>query len=122
MGRGDPRGGRPPVDGWVQAAIYGLAAEHPDWGSRRIATAAGCSRRTVQRYLRAGLGPLRLGGLTADRAPAGWLGQPDGLGSENRAQPALSAVRPMTPADHAIFDTYRGAAYESPGVMFWTFP
>jgi hypothetical protein len=49
----DPRGGRPPVDGRVQAAIYGLAVEHPDWGSRRIAREAGASRRSAQRWLAA---------------------------------------------------------------------
>jgi hypothetical protein len=101
--------GRPPVDGRIRAAVLGLAVEHPDWGSRRIAREAGASRRSAQRWLAAeGLrGPGaerdRFGPYAADGAGVGVVGP--GGGSVAWAQ---AAVRAMTAEDHARMDREPG--------------
>jgi hypothetical protein len=119
--------GRPPVDPRVKAAVLGLAIEHPDWGSRRIAREAGASRRSTQRWLAAeGLRGSAAGGLRrapygAEQARVGVLVPATGLGPQNRAAVAWAraASSAMSEEDHARFDAYRGAVYESPAV-WWT--
>jgi hypothetical protein len=124
MGRGDPAGGRPPVDGRIRAKVLGLAVEHPDWGSRKIAREAGASRRSAQRWLAAeglrgsGAARDRFAPCAADRAPA-----PAAVFVDGRPQYWASpgqASRDVRGRSHR-FEAYRGALVESPSV-WWTFP
>jgi hypothetical protein len=117
------------VDGRIRAAVFALAIEHPDWGSRRIAREAGASRRSAQRWLAAeglrgsGVARVRRRDVATDRAGVGVIDPGAGLGPQNRGAVAWAkaAVTAMTEEDHERFDRYRGAVYESPGV-WWTFP
>jgi hypothetical protein len=111
--------GRPPVDGKIRAKVLGLAVEHPDWGSRRIAREAGASRRSVQRWLAAeglrgsGAARLRRVAYTAEPAPAGVMVSAGGFVAWAKA--LLTA---MTEDDHERFDRYRGAPAST---YVWTF-
>jgi len=95
------------VDPRIRAKVLGLRVEHPDWSLRAIAGESGASRRSVQRWLAAeglrGPGGVRgaVGAYAAERAVPGVV-------SQGRGPVALSAVRPMSEADHAAFDSYTG--------------
>jgi hypothetical protein len=108
--------GRPPVDAKIRARVLALGIENPSWGSRRIAKEAGASRRSTQRWLAAE--GLRGSGVARVRRAPYAAEQPGvGVGQGGRSV-ALSAVLPMTEADHERFDRYRGAVYESPSVWW----
>jgi hypothetical protein len=97
----------------VRARIFGLAAEEPGLGVRKIArrveaeTGVKVSRETVRKLLR-----------SAREADRPIVGVPI-VGAEPPWPVALSAVRPMTDEDHRRFDEYRGAVFETPSV-WWT--
>jgi hypothetical protein len=112
--------GQQPLDPRVVAAIHELAAEHPDWGSRRIAREVGSSRRSVQRYL--GAARSHVASYGPDRPPVGVMGRGGVPGPQSRAAVAWAkaAATAMTEEDHERFEAYRGAVVESPGV--WSAP
>jgi hypothetical protein len=103
--------------------VFGLREEDPTLGVRRIAarvttrTGVSVSRETVRKLLREAerAAVQNHSAASAGEQPVpGVMGQPGGLGSEDRPEPAVSAVRPMTEADHAAMD-------REPGARVWVF-
>jgi Homeodomain-like domain len=104
------------LDPRVRARILGLHAEDPSLSTRKIAAMVGCSRETVRLLVRsAHQSPL-------SESPTSQAVTPTLVSAGGSVAWAAAAARATSEADHAKFDTYRGAAYERPGVMFWTFP
>jgi hypothetical protein len=103
------------LDPRVRARILGLHAEDPSLSTRKIAAMVGCSHETVRLLVRsAHQSPLSESPTSQPVTPT--------LVSAGGSVASAAAARAMSEADRAKFDTYRGAAYERPGVMFWTFP
>jgi hypothetical protein len=92
-----------PLDGRVKARIFALHLEHPSLGVRRVAaellaeTGVRVSREAVRKLWRSPPPESELAAGVVDPAPA----EPPG-------PVALSAVLPMTEADHAAMDREPG--------------